>query len=66
MLFLVPHTYGVGQTQAPQLPTMQGQATVAHAPPMVSYYLYILGRVFVIAFYSLIAFYDLFFSLYIR
>jgi hypothetical protein len=32
----VPHPYGVGQAQPPQIPTMQGQATVAHAPPMVS------------------------------
>lgn len=29
----VPQKYGVGQTQAPQLPTLQGLATVAHAPP---------------------------------
>ena len=33
--YLVPHTYGVGQMQAPQLPTVQGQATIAHSPPMV-------------------------------
>lgn len=32
----VPQKYGVGQTQAPQLPTLQGLATVAHAPPTVS------------------------------
>ncbi|KAK4020002.1 hypothetical protein OUZ56_001999 [Daphnia magna] len=31
----VPQKYGVGQTQAPQLPTLQGLATVAHAPPTV-------------------------------
>jgi hypothetical protein len=32
----VPQKYGVGQTQPPQLPTLQGLATVAHAPPTVS------------------------------
>jgi len=31
----VPQSYGVGHMQPAQLPTVQGQATVAHAPPMV-------------------------------
>ncbi|XP_059352131.1 talin-2-like isoform X2 [Daphnia carinata] len=31
----VPQKYDVGQTQSPQLPTLQGLATVAHAPPTV-------------------------------
>ena len=35
----VPQSYGVGHMQPAQLPTVQGQATVAHAPPMVSIFI---------------------------